>query len=252
MSVQRTVVIVLLFLFLGCAQVPRESVELSTTVGRDIAEVYRAHRELAVIFYKRIKDDINAFVDEVYGPYQIKKLLQGEQKDFQERKESLFTALDSAVKQPNNSSAQKDALDSMDVFVQVLRAEIEFYRAQLLNPVLEQEKQLLSAIDRSYNQIHYANSIVTGHLASIVRVHDAQEEVLQKFGAKGLREDVGKTLAKVSDETAKLVKKGKKLEMEIEEKSITAEEKVTELKNLFENFKKEIDELVKSKEKRDP
>ena len=252
MSIYRGVVIVVMFVLLGCAQVPRESVELSTTVGRDIAEVYRAHRELAGIFYKRIKDDINAFVDKVYGPYQIQKLLQGEQKDFQEGHESLFLALDTAVKQPDNSSAQKDALDSMDVFVQVLRAEIESYRAQLLNPVLEQEKQLLSAIDRSYIQIHYANSIVTGHLASIVKVHDAQEEVLQKFGVEGLRKDFGKTLAKVSDETAKLVERGKELEMEIEKKSITAEEKVKELKNLFENFKKEIDELVSSKEKRDP
>ena len=176
-------------------------------------------------------------------------MLQGEQKDFREGKESLFLALDAAVKQPDNARAQKDALDSMDVFVQVLRAEIESYRAKLLNPVLEQEKQLLSAIDRSYNQIHYANSIVTGHLASVVKVHDAQEEVLEKFGVEGLREDVGKTLAKVSDETAKLVKKGKELEMEIEMKNLTAEEKADELKNLFEIFKNEIDELIKRNER---
>lgn len=135
MSVKRTVVIAMVFILLGCAQVPKESVELSATVGRDIAEVYRAHRELAVLFYKLIKGDINEFVDEVYGPYQINKLLLGEQKDFQEGKESLFFALNNAVNKPDNSSAQKDALDSMDVFVQVMRADIESYRMELLNPV---------------------------------------------------------------------------------------------------------------------
>lgn len=249
MKSKRAAAIALLFILLGCAQVPKESVELSATVGRDIAEVYKAHRELAVLFYKRIKEDINEFVNKVYGPYQISKLLQEEQKDIQEGKESLFLALNNAVNQPDNVSAQKDALDSMDVFVQVLRADIESYRMELLNPVLDQEKQLLSSIDRSYNQIHYANSIVTGHLASIVKVHDAQEEILNKFGVEGLREDVGKTLENVSDQTAKLVEKGKKLETDIEMKNISAEEKAAELEELFENFRNKIDQLVKRKGK---
>ena len=68
-----------LLLCIGCAHVPKESVELSATVGRDIAQVYRAHRELAVVLYERIKSDINRFIDEVYAPYQIQKLLQADQ-----------------------------------------------------------------------------------------------------------------------------------------------------------------------------
>jgi hypothetical protein len=247
----RGAVIVLLIVFLGCAQVPKESVELSATVGRDIAEVYRAHRELAVILYNRIERDVNKFVDEVYGPYQIQKLLQGEQKDFKEGKESLFLALDNAVKQLDNSRAQKDALDSMDVFVQVLRAEIEFYRAKLLKPVLEQEKQLLSAIDRSYNQIHYANSIVTGHLASIVKVHDAQAEVLKKFGVEGLREDVGENLANVSNEVAVIVDKAKKAEEKILETEKKAKEQKEEMKKNIDEFQKKFDVIFGEKEKKE-
>jgi hypothetical protein len=249
MSIYRCVVIVLLFVFLGCAQVPKESVELSTTVGRDIAEVYRAHRALAVILYDRIKGDINKFVNEVYGPYQIQELLQAEQKDFREGQESLFLALDNAVKQPGNSGAQKDALDSMDVFVQILRAEIEFYRAKLLDPVLEQEKQMLSAIDRSYNQIHYANSIVTGHLASIVKVHDAQEEVLNKFGVEGLRKDVSQNLANVSKNVAIIVDKAKKTEETIMKTEKKAKEQKEKLKNNIDEFKNEFDKLFGAKNK---
>lgn len=37
--------VLLLFVWPGCAQVPKESVELSVTVGRDLAEVHRSHRE---------------------------------------------------------------------------------------------------------------------------------------------------------------------------------------------------------------
>lgn len=248
MKIGRILATLLLIVLIGCAQVPKESVELSATVGRDIAKVYRAHRELAVIFYRRIKNDINKFVDEVYAPYQIQKLLESDQKRFKQGNQlSLFAKLNVAVQQPGNTAAQKTALSFMEVFVQELRTEIENYRKDLLDPVLEQEKELLSAIDRSYFQIHYANSIVTGHLASIVKVHDAQDEILKQFGVEGLREDVGETLAKASDEVAKLVEKGKKVEEKLGKANLTVEQKTEKLRKAFEGFKKSVDKLFKSK-----
>lgn len=245
MRVKRAVVLVLMFIFLGCAQVPRESVELSTTVGRDIAEAYRAHRELAIILYTRMKSDINKFIDEVYAPYVIKELLEKDQARFQQGNAlSLFSALNSAVQQPDNKNIQIKALDFMDIFVQKLRGRIESYRAELLKPVIDQEKRLLAAIDRSYNQIHYANSIVTGHLASVVKVHDAQDEVLKEFGLEGLRKDVAENLAKVSKEVASLVEKGKKAEEEIEKASETAQEKTELLEKKFKEIKDQIEALL--------
>jgi chaperonin cofactor prefoldin len=244
MGIKRIVAIALLFILLGCAQVPKESVELSTTVGRDIAEVYRAHRELAIILYTRIKSDINKFIDEVYAPYVIKELLAKDQARFNQGNQlSLFFALNSAVQQPDNKNAQLKALDFMDIFVRKLRARIESYRAELLQPVMDQEKRLLSAIDRSYNQIHYANSIVTGHLASIVKVHDAQEEILQKFGVEGLRKDVGENLAEVSNKVASLVETGKKAEEEIEKTTESAQGKSKKLQEKFNEIKNQIEDL---------
>ena len=117
---------------------------------------------------------------------------------------------------------------------------IESYRQERLAPVLAQEKEVLSAIDRSYNQIHYANSIVTGHLASIVKVHDAQEELLNEFGIEGLRKDIGQKLASTSNKVAEFVKKAKKVDGTIEE----IEKKIKELTM-------KLDMVVGSKEKKE-
>ena len=207
------VLVGLLILFTGCAQVPKESVELSATVGRDIAQVYKAHRDLAIILYGRIINDVNKFIDEVYAPYQIQRLLQADHEDFKRGDpHSLFYALAKAIKEPNNTDAQKMAVLAMDIFVQVVRGEVESYRKERLAPVLAQQKQVLSAIDRSYNQIHYANSIVTGHLASIAKVHDAQEELLKEFGLEGLRVEIGQNLANTSNMVAEFVEKAKSVD----------------------------------------
>ena len=236
-----SLVILVVLLFVGCAQVPRQSLELSTTVGRDIVEVHRAHRDLAIILYGRIKNDVNEFVDNVYAPYQIEKLLQADYEDFKKGDpETLFSALDAAVKQPNNPNTQKTALDAMNVFVQVLQAEIESFRKERLVRVLDQEKEVLSAIDRSYRQIHYANSIVKGHLASIAKVHDAQEEVLREFGIADLCKDIGKKLASTSTKIGEFVNKAKKFDGSVAE----VEKKIKELT-------KELDMVIGDQENRE-
>jgi archaellum component FlaC len=185
---------------------------------------------LALILYERIKNDVNRFVDEVYAPYQTKKLLLADHEDFKKGDpDSLFSVLDAAIKQPNNPEIQKTALLAMDVFLQVVRAEVEAYRSERLAPILAQEKEVLSAIDRSYNQIHYANSIVTGHLASILEVHDAQEDLLNEFGIQGLRQDIGQRLSATSSSIAEFVRNAKRLEGTVEDIEKNMEELTREL-----------------------
>lgn len=197
----------------ACAQVPRETVELSATVGRDMAQVHEAHRELANLLFDRMESDINQFVDEKYVPYLIRKLLAGEFKDFQQGvEESLFSALDLAVKAPANIDAQTSAVDTMDIFVQIIHADIQDYRNKLLEPIRKQREIVISEIERSYLQIHYANSIVTGHLASVVKVHDAQEEILSKFGVENIREVVGNDLVLASEKISEVTAKAKKIQ----------------------------------------
>ena len=239
MKTKRLLVLIVIFFIAACARVPKESVELSATVGRDIAQVYKAHRNLAVVLYSRIKADVNKFIDDVYAPYQIQKLLQADYEDFKAGdKENLFYALDAAIKQAAKPEVVKEAVDAMDVFVSVVRGEIESYRQLKLAPIVAQEKELLSAIDRSYNQIHYANSIVTGHLASIAKVHDAQEEVLKEFGLEGLREGTADKLSRFSKEVAKFTGKAKKVEGTITEIEKTISALASELDGIVNELSK--------------
>ena len=72
-------IVIALSLVLGaCAQVPKESVELSATVGRDIAEIRKSHIALVDLYYAALFTDINKFVDDVYLPFQIHKTLTDE------------------------------------------------------------------------------------------------------------------------------------------------------------------------------
>ena len=189
-------------LMCGCASVPKESVELSATLGRDLAEIHRSHRALAVRYFETIKADIDKFVDEVYRPYIIKGALE----EF---------ALVESIQNSGTSDDQTDALLLLDVFVTEVTAEIQSFRAQMHEPVTQHEIEVLLAIDESYQAVQAANVIVTGHLASIIKVHDAQEEVLGMAGLSGLREKLVNRTARLSNRIASLTAQGKRAEGDI-------------------------------------
>jgi hypothetical protein len=222
----------LIAMLYSCASVPKESVELSATVGRDIIVVYEAHKELATILFARMKKDVNTFVDDSYAPYQIGKLLESDFADANSGEfESMTGSLIDAAKNSDDFEKQKQAMGLTKDFISVVHEEIEDYRKILLIPIEKQELEVLGAIDRSYNQIIYANSIVTGHLASVRKVHDAQEDLLNKFGLENLRADTAQKLSEYSVGVDNILKEVKKVDVNDVEKQMT--EVKTQFDKLF-------------------
>ena len=120
----------------------------------------------------------------------------------------------SAVPANRSNSETYQVLKS---YVTRVQAQIEKYRRELLGQITAQKKEVLGKIDGHYKQLHYANSIVTGHLASVAKVHDAQKEILEKFGFQDLRGNVGNELAEASIKLSKIVDKAERTDAAIKE-----------------------------------
>lgn len=200
-----------LLLLGACAQVPKESVELSATVGRDMAIMEKAHIAMVELYYDRLYNDINKFIDQVYMPYQVRKTLGDD---------DMYTYMTAAIADARNPDPkgvkQQEAIDILSIFVEEIQSEVEVYRLSKLSPVKKQEAILLTSISESYKKIYYANSIVTGHLASVVSVHDMQNELLAKVDLKDLRSKVSVKTTDVSNEINALVKKGQGKEAKLD------------------------------------
>ncbi len=204
----RGILFVLIFGGIGCTSVPKESVELSVTVGRDLAEIHRAHNQLAKQYFGQIKHDINRFIDEVYRPFLVKNTI---------KKLNLFNRLQ------NPHPGDPDQLEFLNGFVKKMIQKIESYRQELLAPILGQEAKVIRGIDDSYIKVQNANAIVTGHLASLMKVKDAQSEILAKLGVEGLRESLINKTAALSDGIAKVVDKAREGEKDLDKMRETLE-----------------------------
>ncbi len=197
----------------ACASTPKQAVQLSVTVGRDVEAVHAAHLALAERYFDRMEADVNAFVDGTYRPYAISETMRRFQ-------------LVEKLRDPSKSGGL-DALDVMQGYVTALTKEIEGYREELLQPIRSQRETVLASLEQAYRQIQDGNAIVTGHLASIVAVQDAQDEVLKQVGLAGLRQKVVDSTAKASDEIADVTRKG-----------ALARDKTDEVRKAIEDLKK--------------
>jgi len=234
---------VLLFLVItSCASVPKESVELSATVGRDLAIVHDSHIQMTRLLFSKMKEDVNRFVDKTYAPYQISLAMErqkelAESDDAAENRKSLFLAIKAAFSPGASEELQAQVLTGMGIFVEKINTDIESMREELLTPLIEQEQQVIASIDRAYQQIHYANSIVTGHLSSIVKVHEVQNEILDEIGVdRDLRTDIGTSLSQISGEISNIVDKAEMADGKMEEIETAAES----LKSAFDTMKMKL------------
>lgn len=240
---RRLVFIVLVgLLFAACASVPKESVELSATVGRDLAIVHKAHREIAQILFTRMRSDVNRFVDDVYAPFQIRNAMNRQQQlaistNSEDRRKSLLLAINAAFKPDASEKLQSAVLKAMASMVQKIQQDIESMRKELLEPLDAQEPEVLGSIDRAYQQLHYANSIVTGHLSSVTKIHETQVELLQAIGVeRDLRKDVGENLAKASDQIGALVRAAEAADNKLNK----AEESAQKLKDAVKELERKL------------
>lgn len=191
----------------SCASIPKEAVTLSATVGRDIQELHRSHRATVETLYQRLRKDADKFVDEVYAPYLGRKLVQSFRADLTK---SLSVAKE-------GGQTGDEFVENANALVSEIRQGVESLRSQLLGPLAEYEHAVLREIDRAYETAHYANSVVTGHLASVVKIQSAQDELLKKVpGLDDARIKIEEKALRLSDTIARISDSARRNKGEVE------------------------------------
>jgi hypothetical protein len=164
--------------------------------------------------------------------------------DPKDRSKSLFYAINNAFKPDASSQLQQNVLKGMTIFVSRINKDINSMRKEMLDPLNRQKKETLASIDRAYYQLHYANSIITGHLSSVVKVHETQAELLREIGVeRDLRRDIANNLDMTSREIGELVNKAEAAD----NKLVEADEYANKIKGVLGEFEERLNKIREEK-----
>lgn len=217
-------------LLTGCVSIPKETIVLSKTMGKDLVSLEDAHQNLVALYYNSIEKDINSFIDEVYSPFVIHYVLKKEMEAMENGEKSLYSSIEAAGLIGGKEETEV-AVRDMEDFLNAANKQIQKKRMDLLAPVIAQRKEITNSISSSYSNIIYANSTVTGYLESIREVKDAQDDALAGIGLQGVNEDINKQLNQVANLVSKAVEKGKEIDVKSDHAMLELEKIIQRINN---------------------
>lgn len=220
------IIIVVIPLFISCGTLPKETITISETIGKDLQVLHESHKSTLKLYYNKIEVEINSFIDNVYAPYVIHYVLNSELNKYKNGEPSLYKTIEEAgiSSQKENTDA---ALNDMVEFTEDAYNQINLRREELLTPIRQQKDSILSKVDASYQSIIYANTRLTMYLESVRKVKDTRNEAYSIVGLDGLEDEVTEKIIELSNFLDNAIKVGNKIDVKSEE----AKEKIENLIN---------------------
>lgn len=210
------IVIATLFLF-GCAEIPPSTMEISDTVGRDLGVLHEANIALVDTLFDRMEDDVEQFIDTQYRPAYVKKLVE----EF-----GLINEINLAM-----AEQPEAVLIVLDEFVRAAVEDVDRKRSELLDKIQQQHNQVRAEVDKSFKQVRTAQAVIGAHLASVMKVHDMQAEILERAGLEDARHIIASKTAEVSSKIRDITKKGREVEGAWDEKVAKLEELIQQIED---------------------
>jgi len=185
----------MILLFMGCATVPKEVVELSYTVGDDIEAIQSSYKLLVQTYFDGLRTQTLTFLNEKWRPEYLRRYI----------KEGKL------IENVSNNDPDK-VLIAVEVWTDIAIETIENKKDSLITPIDNDENNLMIIIDEAFANIIRSNAVITAHLNSIREVKELQDETLSALGVKDLRDKINNALIEASNKSKEMLNELKKAE----------------------------------------
>lgn len=167
----------------SCASVPKESVELSYTIGKDLESLHQSYKMVITRYFDSLRREVNNSIDRVFIPAYIND----------------FVKTGGLI-----DHAKSERADLVEAWARIAVETIDKERTKYMVEINKAEKDLLVSVDDAFDRAVRANATVTAHLNSIRKVDEVQDEVLESLELGDLREKINTALADASEKAKKI------------------------------------------------
>ena len=214
----------------GCVSAPRETLELSEIVDRQIAAMQASHEKFVRLYYDRLRADVEAFMEEKWIPQFLSNVVEGTGEQSRRFRADLDTGYKLAstdwdrviqlqgVQDPDVKAALKEAVEwlarrkratlgmVMIDFTNAAQEQINRRRRTLMEPIDRQEAEVLDRLRESYADLQRGSTATKAYLASVVKLVEQRDAVLEKIGALDAQRRMVAAAARTSEEAAEALR----------------------------------------------
>lgn len=212
----------LLIALSGCVSVPKETVELAEITDYQVAELQKSHVKFVQLYYGKLREDVNRFIDEKWTPTFLSKAVNNRafRTDLDDAYLTSSISVDDVsvqwkgreLPEPQKRIVLEGVKQAVAVetgklgqilidWSQEAQYQISKKRKELLDPLNEQERFVLAQINNAFSDLQRSQATIRAYLSSAVELKEKQDQVVSKLVAL---EKVEKVMTKVTDANEKL------------------------------------------------
>ncbi len=189
-----------LLLFLGaCANVPKESVELSYLIGRDLRALQQSYDLMIEKQFDGYRAERIEYLENVWAPEFISEWIRDGRLVDTARGVVVYDEGRDDFVSPTPGQEQQQLLSTIYGWSDAAIYEISLKRAELLDPLDEEERRVRAEARAAFDQVIQANAYITAHLSSIHKVQELQTQALEALGVDDVVNALNDRLVEVSD-----------------------------------------------------
>lgn len=194
----------MLLVLSGCVSAPKETVELAEITDHQVAELQKSHVKFAQLYYGKLRDDVNRFIDEKWTPTFLSKAVNNRafRSDLDDAYLTSSISVDDVSVQWRGRELQEPqkriVLEGVKQAVaaetsklgqiliewsQEAQSQISKKRKSLLDPLNEQERFVLAQINSAFADLQRSQATIKAYLSSAVELKEKQDQVMSKLVA---------------------------------------------------------------------
>lgn len=186
-------------LLAGCAQVPKEIVELSYVIGHDLVAIQSSYEQLITEIYQGHRERRRDYLDNVWYPQFLENwrtrgelvgIARGDRIWSDERSELIDT--------PSGTHPQ-ESLRTLQDWVNYAIYAYRDKERELIEPLDQEESLLKVDVRQAFGNLIRANSVITAHLNSVAGVQAAHEDFLTTINLTEFRDNINHRIIEASE-----------------------------------------------------
>jgi len=191
-------IILVIIVLGGCATVPQETIELSYVMEENIAALKTSYIALVNTHFdllEKVRIDylesewIPKFIEEWVNDGRLIDIASGKVIWSDERSDFI---------QPGRGMEMQGLLTSTTSWAIAAIEIIEEKRAELINPLEDQRKELLFMIEEGFDRLLRGNIAITAHLNSIRKIKEFQNKTFETLKLGDLQKEIDRRLHDIS------------------------------------------------------
>lgn len=184
-------------IFTGCVTPTKATITLSDITEKQISSIHDSHIHFVNLYYDKLAEDVNLFIDEKWAPLFISKTVQNEA--FLEDLEHAYNARDisaddfkiewvgkkqiSPEQIENLNFEMKESISKNMELIEVLSDwsdEVQYQilkqRNELLQPINDQRNLVITEINKAYDELERSNLTIKSYLKSTANINEEKEK----------------------------------------------------------------------------